>query len=377
MRRGSGVRLPADAAPRGDRRGADRPADASPGPRPRRRWRRPALLDRAARAFDVEPGRGSRTSSSRAFEAAGLARGGDGRFGLWTRHGRCAPDARGARRSARPCPPGGDALRGLDVTLLGVALERLPASTPTRWRRGARRLHEVGGEAVDAVDAGRRRCGVPAGGHAGRGDRGRRPRRRRHAPEIDLLLPQGPDRPRHQPARMPVNRCPIRSPSRSCRAPRSRPSTAGPSARTRSSCMTAASTSSRGCPSADRGASRCCSSTASSPARGLWERYLGYFAGRGWEGHALNLRNHYWSQTADPADALVRHLRRGRRRRAGPPRADDRRRRPRDGRPAGAEGRRARRDLGPRAHQPGAAARPPRRRAPTSCARSRRSTGGA
>ena len=33
----------------------------------------------------------------------------------------------------------------------------------------------------------------------------------------------------------------------------------------------------------------------------LWERYLGYFAGRGWEGHALNLRNHYWSLTADPA----------------------------------------------------------------------------
>src|SRR3954453_13363731 len=32
----------------------------------------------------------------------------------------------------------------------------------------------------------------------------------------------------------------------------------------------------------------------------LWERYLGFFAGRGWEGHALNLRNHYWSQTADP-----------------------------------------------------------------------------
>ena len=30
----------------------------------------------------------------------------------------------------------------------------------------------------------------------------------------------------------------------------------------------------------------------------LWERYLGYFASRGWEGHALNLRNHFWSQTA-------------------------------------------------------------------------------
>ena len=34
----------------------------------------------------------------------------------------------------------------------------------------------------------------------------------------------------------------------------------------------------------------------------VWERHLGYFAGRGWEGHALNLRNHYWSEPADPAD---------------------------------------------------------------------------
>jgi len=33
----------------------------------------------------------------------------------------------------------------------------------------------------------------------------------------------------------------------------------------------------------------------------IWERYLSYFAGRGWEGHALNLRNHFWSQTADIA----------------------------------------------------------------------------
>ena len=34
----------------------------------------------------------------------------------------------------------------------------------------------------------------------------------------------------------------------------------------------------------------------------LWERYLGYFAGRGWEGHALNLQNHHWSKTADPTE---------------------------------------------------------------------------
>lgn len=44
---------------------------------------------------------------------------------------------------------------------------------------------------------------------------------------------------------------------------------------------------------------------------GSWafERYLGYFAGRGWEGHAINLRNHYWSQSADPASlSFTSHL---------------------------------------------------------------------
>ena len=34
----------------------------------------------------------------------------------------------------------------------------------------------------------------------------------------------------------------------------------------------------------------------------LWERYLGYFAARGWEGHALNLQNHFWSRTVDPSE---------------------------------------------------------------------------
>jgi pimeloyl-ACP methyl ester carboxylesterase len=33
----------------------------------------------------------------------------------------------------------------------------------------------------------------------------------------------------------------------------------------------------------------------------LWERWMRFFAGRGWEGHAVNLRNHYWSEIADPA----------------------------------------------------------------------------
>lgn len=31
----------------------------------------------------------------------------------------------------------------------------------------------------------------------------------------------------------------------------------------------------------------------------LWHRYQEHFAQRGWEGHALNLRAHYWSDTAD------------------------------------------------------------------------------
>lgn len=33
----------------------------------------------------------------------------------------------------------------------------------------------------------------------------------------------------------------------------------------------------------------------------VWENYLSYFAQRGWEGHALNLRAHFWSDTADLA----------------------------------------------------------------------------
>ena len=37
----------------------------------------------------------------------------------------------------------------------------------------------------------------------------------------------------------------------------------------------------------------------------VWERWLQFFASRGWEGHALNLRNHHWSSTADPTELSV------------------------------------------------------------------------
>ncbi len=33
----------------------------------------------------------------------------------------------------------------------------------------------------------------------------------------------------------------------------------------------------------------------------VWEHYLHYFAQRGWEGHAVNMRGHYWSDAADVA----------------------------------------------------------------------------
>ena len=110
----------------------------------------------------------------------------------------------------------------------------------------------------------------------------------------------------------------------------------------------------------------------------VWERYLGYFAGRGWEGHALNLRNHYWSLTADPAtlsfdtytEDVVAALDR-----LGPTTVAVGHGM---GGAAGAEGGRAGRHLRAgagrlRSCRATCASRPAR----TSCARSRRSTGGA
>ena len=83
----------------------------------------------------------------------------------------------------------------------------------------------------------------------------------------------------------------------------------------------------------------------------VWERFLGYFAGRGWEGHAVNLRNHYWSLTADPTtlsfdtylEDVVAALDR-----LGPTTVAIGHGM---GGSPGAQGRRARGDLGPRPHR--------------------------
>ena len=86
------------------------------------------------------------------FGGAGLARGGEGRFGLWTRTGGSLLTAR--RMAFDPfLPSGGDALRGLDVTLLGVALDRLAGIDADAVAAGAIGYTKSANEAIDRVDA--------------------------------------------------------------------------------------------------------------------------------------------------------------------------------------------------------------------------------
>lgn len=109
-----------------------------------------AVLERAGELFDVERGV-SADDLTRQFEAAGLARGGAGRFGMWTRSG-------GARLTARReaflpfLPDGGPALRDLDVTLLGIALERLGVG-PESVEAGEVAYTKSAAEAIERVDA--------------------------------------------------------------------------------------------------------------------------------------------------------------------------------------------------------------------------------
>ena len=88
------------------------------------------------------------------FEAAALEPGGSGRFGLWTA-------GRGATLIARRAafdpllPRGGDALRGLDVVLLGTALERLLGIDPAAVAEGARIGYSKSArEAIERVEQG-------------------------------------------------------------------------------------------------------------------------------------------------------------------------------------------------------------------------------
>jgi len=94
----------------------------------------------------------SETRLRERFEAAAVSRGGLGRIGLWTRPGGALLTAR--RDAFEPyLPPGGAALRSLDVTLLGVALERLAGIDADAVGAGAVTYTKSAGEAIERVDA--------------------------------------------------------------------------------------------------------------------------------------------------------------------------------------------------------------------------------
>jgi uncharacterized protein (DUF1015 family) len=101
--------------------------------------------------FEVQPDM-DRTALEARF-GAGDRPGGEGRFGLWTRGG-------GALLQARPeafeawLPDGGPALRRLDVTLAGIALERLAGLDATAVAEGRLAFTRDAAEAIDWVEAG-------------------------------------------------------------------------------------------------------------------------------------------------------------------------------------------------------------------------------
>ena len=111
--------------------------------------------------FDVEPGVG-RERLLAEFGAGSEAPGGEGRFGLWTRHGSAILHARRAA-FADWLPTGGAALRRLDVTLASVAIDRLAGIDPSAVAEGRIAFTMDGAEAIDWVDVG----AAPTGGLPG------------------------------------------------------------------------------------------------------------------------------------------------------------------------------------------------------------------
>jgi len=105
-----------------------------------------ALLREVPEAFQATPA--SADALRAAFGPGADAPGGRGRFGLWTRDGGWLLDA---RRDAldRWLPQGGDALRLLDVAVLGAALERALGLDAARIAEGGRMAYTK--DAADAI----------------------------------------------------------------------------------------------------------------------------------------------------------------------------------------------------------------------------------
>jgi uncharacterized protein (DUF1015 family) len=113
------------------------------------------LSSRARELFDVTPV-GSAEELTAALSGGDRGAGdmgGRGWFGLWTRSGGSILAAR--RDAFEPLlPPGGDALRSLDVTVLGVALDQLAGIDAEAVTAGAITYTKSEAEAIAAVDAG-------------------------------------------------------------------------------------------------------------------------------------------------------------------------------------------------------------------------------
>ncbi len=108
------------------------------------------FLAAAGSLFDVEPA--AAATLARAFGPGTSAPGGAGRFGLWTRAGGAIMTAR--RDAIAPfLPPGGEALRRLDVTILAAALEQLSGIDRAATASGARIAYtKSAAEAIAWVD---------------------------------------------------------------------------------------------------------------------------------------------------------------------------------------------------------------------------------
>ncbi len=111
-----------------------------------------ALVARAHELFEVQSVATSDALVRELRAAADGNVGERGRFGLWTRAGGAILTARRADFEAY-LPPGGDALRSLDVTLLGVALDRLAGLDAEAVAGGAVEYTKSATDAIAAVDA--------------------------------------------------------------------------------------------------------------------------------------------------------------------------------------------------------------------------------
>jgi uncharacterized protein (DUF1015 family) len=109
------------------------------------------LVASSSELFDVQAV-ASGAELAAAF-AGTTASGGRGRLGLWTRAGGAVLTAR--RAAFAPwLPPGGEALRSLDVTLLDVALQRLAGIDDEALQAGAVSYTKSAVDAIASVDAG-------------------------------------------------------------------------------------------------------------------------------------------------------------------------------------------------------------------------------